>query len=597
MFTKRRAPAPIAAALGTAWLLCAPLADAQVLPVRISFKRVSGTPLGTVGPLAPDPAWAGAAGTARIQQMVTDASSILAAAGLALPGCTSAVSSPSGVPVRLSLAYNAATDLVDLVDPAYPFSFFDVILGPNPPVGAPPTVAWKDAMEAACEANPARYAFRSDAINVYLVDTITDSTSAFGGYCSSPIGVLGTTFMDEDDIIFIAGQPTSSFPNVAIEAAYYAASLAHEIGHYFGLAHTFETVTVSGGLGGAEPAPSICSGCSSSTLGDLVDDTPADPWNPTTPATQSVANLLAVYGACATNATQLRGNVMAQYYLVDSAVSVAGMSFSVGQRLRMSNYLAGRGKVLVATPPPTITSVLPALVDYSGQNSTLLVQGCNLPSSASGLVDVTLGLIDCSAPGPTCGPEFSGANTLLLIDTAPSATCPIPASNDLVVVYNGPIPPGRHTVSVRNNQDVVASLGNALEVTPYLDLTIANPVSETFQLLVRTASANQPYMLALEAAGSAPYGPASPPPFPLPGVSVPSFSYLLYTNFANPTFLIGDPATGVMLSTDATGTSTISFSTAGYASGVRFFCQGVELTPNGISGLYQLTNLVELAIP
>jgi len=68
----------------------------------------------------------------------------------------------------------------------------------------------RDSLEAAAEADPATYAWRSDAINVYI------SHAPCGGICSFP---------GSSDLILL-GQGAPS------------ATLLHEIGHYMGLCHT-----------------------------------------------------------------------------------------------------------------------------------------------------------------------------------------------------------------------------------------------------------------------------------------------------------------------------------------------------------------------
>jgi hypothetical protein len=105
----------------------------------------------------------------------------------------------------------------------------------------------KDALEAAAEANKALYAYRDNAINVYI------NGNSGSAICSFPPG---------DDIIFM-GQGSRT------------TSIFHESGHYLDLRHTFQGETFQNSNGTA-----CTNGCNCAVWiagnADLIDDTIAD---------------------------------------------------------------------------------------------------------------------------------------------------------------------------------------------------------------------------------------------------------------------------------------------------------------------------------
>ena len=105
----------------------------------------------------------------------------------------------------------------------------------------------KDALEAAAEANKSLYAYRDNAINIYI------NGNSGSAVCSFPPG---------DDIIFM-GQGSRT------------TSVFHEAGHYLDLRHTHQGEVYQNSNG------SVCTnGCSCATLiggtGDAMADTIAD---------------------------------------------------------------------------------------------------------------------------------------------------------------------------------------------------------------------------------------------------------------------------------------------------------------------------------
>lgn len=90
--------------------------------------------------------------------------------------------------------------------------------------------------------------YEPNTINVYLVDTLQTDEGAVQGYAYFPGGI---------DIIVIDKFNMNDFSDV----------FSHEMGHFFGLYHTFET----------EFGNELADGTNCETTGDLVCDTNADP--------------------------------------------------------------------------------------------------------------------------------------------------------------------------------------------------------------------------------------------------------------------------------------------------------------------------------
>jgi len=182
-----------------------------------------------------------------------------------------------------------------------------------------------EAMEQAAKKQPTFYGWRSNAINVYLIQN-----HYAGGTCSRCSGQQG-------EIIVIS----PSIRNGSV-------GWAHEFGHYFGLRHTFQ--------GGDEiyAPPSVVSP-NWATAGDLIMDTPADPFDdtPTQTMTTHLARLNAWWGATSQHFSQnsapflaLRNNVMSYY----SGISVADAVCTPGQRLRCAATLALHRQHVVEPP-------------------------------------------------------------------------------------------------------------------------------------------------------------------------------------------------------------------------------------------------------
>lgn len=105
-----------------------------------------------------------------------------------------------------------------------------------------------DGLEAAAEADPVTYAYRSNAINLYILGTVGS------GWCSIPEADDG--FGDDDSDIIIIGQNLAS-PRTP----------AHELGHYLDLCHVAGCPCSGCGIGD-------CDACNCAVPNDdFVDDT------------------------------------------------------------------------------------------------------------------------------------------------------------------------------------------------------------------------------------------------------------------------------------------------------------------------------------
>lgn len=105
-------------------------------------------------------------------------------------------------------------------------------------------------------------------------------------------------------------------------------TMSHEIGHYFGLLHTFE--------GAGMPGSELVDGANCTTAGDLVCDTPADPYLEGEPADQYVDAEMCRFILPAKDGNgdwfvPDVGNIMS-YYQADCSCG-----FTNGQFIRMAN--------------------------------------------------------------------------------------------------------------------------------------------------------------------------------------------------------------------------------------------------------------------
>lgn len=105
----------------------------------------------------------------------------------------------------------------------------------------------KLALQAAARVNPSLYAYRNNAINVYVVNDIS-------GVCSFPPG---------DDIVLVGANA-------------YRTLLLHECGHFFNLRHTHNTERFENSDGSTCNDPSPCNCFRAFEGDDGIADTPLD---------------------------------------------------------------------------------------------------------------------------------------------------------------------------------------------------------------------------------------------------------------------------------------------------------------------------------
>ena len=105
-------------------------------------------------------------------------------------------------------------------------------------------------------------------INIYYVEEIVSPISPCG---FAPLGGMSAP----------AASPTRDAIFIKKSCSGGGKTIMHEVGHYFGLYHTFETST------GVE----LADGSNCTTTGDLVCDTPGDPYVDTTTTMDSFCNL------------------------------------------------------------------------------------------------------------------------------------------------------------------------------------------------------------------------------------------------------------------------------------------------------------------
>lgn len=268
-----------------------------------------------------------------------------------------------------------------------------------------PRIEDKGLMERMAEADPCRYRWRTDAINVYLVDDIP----GFAGVCS-----FAACPTDRNDIILLS---------VAAAADSQKNTLAHEIGHYFNLLHTH-----------AKFDGSTCA-CPSGS-GDCVADTPDD-INPAGLDCATKESNLRALGYPEATYRAIRYNVMSYHCDIEPDEAV----LTCGQVRRMRDAISRyRSNVVVGSPIASILGVTPSTAIYPGPTS-IVVSGANLP--VDGTMTVRAG-DQVSAPvvAPTPGTQTAS--------------------------FADPVSPGNHCVCLQKDGQVVAYLASAAIVAPFL---------------------------------------------------------------------------------------------------------------------------------
>lgn len=475
---------------------------AQNTTVAVSFKRVirqDGTS---------PPAWSNAA----INTMLADANVILGTAGITLV---------------------QEGPVIDWLDPAYPFSYYNVDVGAVLPGTL--TGFRMAAYEQAAETSPVRYAWSTTAINVYLVNTI----AGLQGICSFPPPLFSNNM---DDIVFLAGQTNPAISDGRV--------LAHELGHYFGLFHTFEANAL---LNGPETLVPCGPSPDGATAGDLVVDTFANP----TGGTRNLALLNANHdpATCPGANSDLANNVMSLYDILPSTAAY----FTAGQAARMASFANGIRYQVRQTGLPING---PVLSGAAASGTTITLTGLALqPPFLPTLFPVTVGLGQsfCSGLGtaaPACVAELVSNPTTAWSYTTITASFP------------GPIPPGDHTVNLYYGGDLVASLPNGLQVGPSIEHTVANPFTSDVRDRFRSASGGATNMLVA-------VGPETPPT-PFGGGN-------LRVDLASPvtlTFTVPVPATGI---------SDVFYPLRALPAASSFAVQALDLTSNTITNMIRIS--------
>ena len=409
-------------------------------------------------------------------------------------------------------------EIVEIVDPMVPSSLFD------------PDTQDKDDLEVAMERDPARFAWRTDAINVYLTNSLTSGGSTIGGVCSFPES------QPDDDLILV--QPAISNDGLG---------LAHEIGHYLNLYHTHATE----GEGAEDPAD--CStqiSANGAEAGDLVCDTPGDPGDE--------ALLDAWYGASScfgppptvgtTNPEHpynlLRYNVMSYYNPIQPTEGL----FTAGQRQRVLAAIQGwRASVEDNAVTPRILSVSPDSRVYPGPMS-LTLSGTDFPQVDEAALSVRLGGVEDE--------ELAPASVSLLTPTS------------LVATFADPLPPGRHTVCLYQDDELIAWLEDAVDILPMLTWQYLTSTCE-IEFTAQTAAPNATIWVIR----------GMPESNPFPG---PTFGYMRLVDPA------GSP---LSLQTDASGIYQDTLEMSRWPSG-----QGVQfLEQTAAAGIW--SNAVFLTTP
>lgn len=358
----------------------------SVQTIRLSFKRIRDRDNSF------DPAWT----DSKIQAMVQRLNTILDRTA------------------RLRCEY----EVVDLVDPGIPLSWqtFDSNRITE--------------YEAAAEADPCRYRWRADAINIVLCRSIPGAV----GFCSFP-ACPG----NNNDLVVLRPSPGED-----------ARNLAHELGHYFNLVHTH---------GRYEGSTCDCGG---GAAGDCVDDTPDD-HNPANckPLTRSCHEAgLKALRLPSDYYRLLRFNVMSYHDPI--AASQAVLSCGQADRLRAA-LLTYRQHVIKGRPRPTLLNITPNRQPYPGPRS-LTLSGSNLPST--GTVQVRAG--------------------------AQLATVLNPGATSYRVNFPQAVEPGRHCVAAYRDGRILDSVDGGLQVGPSIyrdpDLDAAGRVTLVFRATMPNAS-------------------------------------------------------------------------------------------------------------
>ncbi|WP_428653632.1 GEVED domain-containing protein [Runella sp.] len=154
----------------------------------------------------------------------------------------------------------------------------------------------------------------TNAINIYFPNTIQFSSQAVAGYAYFPSTVSNS------NRIFVQAQYASD-----------NRTLAHELGHYFNLLHTFQNSTNANNTEREFVTRSAGANCT--TKGDLLCDTPADPYGRDSVSIQGCTYTGTARDPKGNLYTPSLSNIMS-YYSVS-----CGSDFTAGQYARMTDGL------------------------------------------------------------------------------------------------------------------------------------------------------------------------------------------------------------------------------------------------------------------
>ena len=210
-----------------------------------------------------------------------------------------AVESASAILEREAGIRLRVVDAHDVVDPERPTSWW--------------TIDTDDLyeLEEAARDGAVDVGWRTDAMNVFFVESLDFRLTA--GVCSYP----------GHDIVAVA---VTKAP---------ATTLAHEIGHYFGLFHTHEDFYGRDDLVRCMPRSPACD-----RVGDFICDTPPDPYDARDGGTLETL-YRGCHGGARTAEGKLQRNLMS-YYHADAAAA----RLTRGQVRRMRAYAEFRDAVL-----------------------------------------------------------------------------------------------------------------------------------------------------------------------------------------------------------------------------------------------------------
>lgn len=185
---------------------------------------------------------------------------------------------------------------------------------------------------ALCNANDV-----TNAINIYFPNSIHFGSLAVAGYAYFP------STLSSSNRLFVQAQYATD-----------NRTLAHELGHYFNLLHTFQNSNNTNNAEREYVTRDVMLGANCSTKGDLICDTPADPYGRDSVSIQGCSYT----GTARDPRGQLYGpslsNIMS-YYSIS-----CGSNFTVGQYARMTDGLLLRtdpSNQYTASCGPTVTGV------------------------------------------------------------------------------------------------------------------------------------------------------------------------------------------------------------------------------------------------